>query len=179
MHIDHLRVSCLKCKKVFDAEVVVNCPATVAVASMEAIRCPDCGSKCGMGGNYGDQPPLTASLTQRIGWWNSRGERGVSSNTIFSAIGYWSLPQQMDGIPYDPSDFRRCRQLFDLLPEWKSEMGKISKEFPYWEPFVREWSALNELYDLEIAKGDGKAPVLYKRIQELVEESSKLPRRPA
>lgn len=69
MTIQKLRATCQKCQHVFDAEIVVDCPITVAAASMKAVRCPECYSnKVGLGGDFKDAPPVTAPLSHRFNW---------------------------------------------------------------------------------------------------------------
>lgn len=170
MNIDKMRCTCKKCSHVFDAEIVVNCPISVAAASMEAVRCPKChSSDCGLGGNYGDAPPPTAPRLDRARWWNTRGERGTSSNTIFWAFDGGMLQSHGHDIPYDPADYRRCRLLLDLFPEWRATMHVVSDRLPYWKPFVDAWDQMDALYDEEYPKGT--APKLYALMQGLVKQS--------
>lgn len=175
MTISKIRVTCQKCEHVFDAEVVTDCPVSVGVASMQAIRCPECGSdKVGLGGNYNDAPPLTAPLLDRARWWKQRGERGTSSNTIFNAFGADELPLGRHDIPHDPADFRRCKRLLDLIPEWRSQLHRVVVQFPYWKPFVDRWDEMEALYNEERPKGE--APKLYALMQELAKQAEDIRR---
>lgn len=159
MKISTLRVTCKKCGLVFDAEVVVEAPVAVAVASMEAITCP-CGYRdIGIGGNYVDAPAVTAPIEQRVMWWKNRGERGTSSNTIFNAFGGDILPGGRHDIPYDPGDFRRCWQLLVLIPEWRADLARVARVYPYWKPFTDRWGDMEASYNLE--RGTGSCPRLY------------------
>lgn len=178
MRIDTLRVSCLKktCGHVFDAEIVVEAPVSVAMASIAAIRCPKCGSSmCGLGGNHNDAPPLSASIAERSEWWIKLGEQGSSSLSIFRAIGGPVGPAARDGggsIPWDPDDFRRCYQLLELIPEWKSELTKVSDLFPHWKPYVDRWPEMESLY-AEERKG-GQCPRLYAMLEACEAESKRV-----
>lgn len=168
MTIQKLRCTCQDCKHVFDAEIVVDCPVDVAIASMKAVRCPECySSKCGMGGNYKDAPPLTAPLVDRVAWWKDRGEHGVSSETIYSAFCGGS-PRSVD-VPHDPDDFRRCKLLLDIIPEWRADLGKIKTVYPWFAPLIDNWDEIERLFVLE--EKSGKAAKCYEFMRPLVKLS--------
>lgn len=168
MEISKIRCTCQSCNEVFDAELVVGAPLAVAVASMQAVRCPSCGSsECGLGGSCRDFPPTTAPITDRIQWWQGRGEHGVSSETIFAAFTA-SRPRRAD-IPYDPDDFRRCRQLLVLIPEWRADLSPLTRAYPWYKPFVDAWDEMDRLYDLAPEK-------LYDLMKRLETESREIRR---
>ena len=145
MKIDKIRVTCTPCGHVFDAEIVVDAPIAVAAASMSAISCPQCGSRdCGLGGNYDDAPPVTAPLTDRVRWWKERGEHGISSETIYSAF-CGGMPRYVS-YPRDPDDFRRCKLLLDLIPEWRADLGKVSRRYVWFAPMIEKWDEIERLY---------------------------------
>lgn len=163
MTISSVRCTCGSCQHVFDAEVVANAPLAVSIASMESIRCPKCGSdKCGLGGSYDSAAAVTGPIEHRIRWWRDYGERGISSNTIFSAfMGY----RMVDACyPFDPDDFRRCKQLLDLIPEWRSDLGKVSTAYPWFAPMIEAWDEIESLFVEEVSKGR-IAPKCYERMQ--------------
>jgi len=175
VRIDKIRCTCEACHEVFDAEVVVDCPVDVAIASMQAVRCPKCYSdKCGMGGNYTDAPPLTAPLTDRVRWWKDRGEQGVSSDTIYSA--FCGGQPRHAAPPRDPADFRRCKQLLDLIPEWRADLDRVSKVYPWFKPMIDQWAEIERLYELEAA--GRRAPKTYTFMQPLLRECELLQRQP-
>ena len=175
MTISKLRCTCKSCAGVFDAEIVTDAPVEVAVASMKAVRCPKCGSdKCGMGGAYNDAPALTASIKDRLDWWLERGERGVSSDTIYSAFTS-SAPRHGADIPYDPDDYSRCRALFDLIPEWRKDLSPLVARYPWYKPVADNWDEMDRLWNEEIGdRKKGSAPKLYALMQRLGAESRKL-----
>lgn len=165
MRIQELRVTCQKCDTVFDAEIVVDAPVAVAVASMEAVRC-ECGShEVGLGGAYGDAPPLTSPVAARAAWWHSRGAVGLSSETIYRAL--TGVAQYSPSVPHDPSDFWRCKQLLDLIPEWRSQLDRVAAEVPAFSPFVERWDEMEKLYEEEAPTG--RCLKLYKLMQQLQE----------
>ncbi len=173
MRIDRMRVTCQACKTVSNVEIVVECPVSVAAASMEAARCPKCGSnKLGLGGNFGGAPPLTASEGERADWWKCNGEHGTSSISIFYAFTGDMLESENHDIPHDPDDFRRCKQLLDLMPEWRSRLNGLMGLGRYWLPFIEAWNAMEKLYIEELPTG--RAPKLYALMQGLVKQSEAL-----
>lgn len=147
MTISKLRVTCGDCATVFDAELVVDCPIDVAIASMKAVRCACGSSNCGMGGSYTDAPPISAPILDRVRWWQDRGEHGTSSETIYAAF-CGGQPRNTD-VPHDPDDFRRCKLLLDLLPEWRAGLGKVVSVYPWFAPMIAQWSEIERLYAVE------------------------------
>lgn len=162
MKIGTMRVTCSK-GHVSDVQIVVECPIEVAAASMRAATCPECGSgELGLGGNHGDAPGLHKPLEVRALWWRHRGEHGVSAATIYTA--YAKKPHSFFAgstfcYPHDPDDFRRCKQLFDLLPEWRADLTPLVERFPWFKPHADRWAEFERLYAEEAPTG--KAPKLY------------------
>jgi hypothetical protein len=173
MQIKNQRVTCAACGKVGEVEIVVDAPLSVAIASMKAARCQHCGSpKVCLGGAYDDSPPLTASIIDRAAWWRERGEVGTSSETIWSAF-TGSRPGHTD-IPYDPDDFRRCKLLLDLIPEWRADLARVAKVYRWWLPFVEAWPDLERLYEHEAPAGE--CPKMYAAMQVFVRAAEKMRR---
>lgn len=48
--------------------------------------------------------------------------------------------------PCDVSDFGRCYRLLEIMPSWKDSLYLVSNKYPHWEPMVRNWSELSDLY---------------------------------
>lgn len=165
--ISKQRMSC-KCGEVFDAEVVMPAPINVYLASAEAIHCPACGlgwKHLFLGGAHKDAPPLTASIDERATWWINRGETGNSSLAIWSALrGIGTFEVEGDDWPNDPDDFKRCKQLLDLIPEWRSELGKVALVFPWFGPFSDRWTEFEKLWEEE--RSSGSYPKLYNALKE-------------
>lgn len=82
--------------------------------------------------------------------WIIEGEVGTSSKTIWAVMmGVVREPTQCNfnyDVPHDPDDFSRCYKLLCLFPYWEGRLWEVAKVFPKWEPFVREWTKLKELY---------------------------------
>jgi hypothetical protein len=168
------RMTCNRCSTVFDAETVVNAPVSVAMASLQAVTCPKCGagsSEVGFGGELpGGQPGPDAPIEVRAAWWWDQGERGTSSETIFAACAPRGIHRPDH--PYDPSDYRRCRRLLDIVPEWRAQLHRVTERWPWWAPFERRWAEFDRLWDEEIRNHDGRAPRLYAAIQAAVAEAT-------
>ena len=172
MTISKFRVTC-KCGHVFDAEVVTDAPISVAVASMKAVHCPKCGSgDVGLGGSYDDAPPLTTSIQDRATWWKERGEVGVSSETIWCAFTQSSDPRFGACYPYDPDDYRRCKLLLDLIPEWRTTLIVVVARFPWFNPFADRWDEFDRLWAIESPKKT--CPKLYALMDVARKEADKI-----
>lgn len=170
MTISKLRVTCKKCKAVSEVDVITNAPISVCVASMNAARCPSCGSdKLGLGGAHSGAPPLSKSIIDRAAWWFERGETGISSLTIYVAMAGGYRADHDCNWPCDPSDFRRCKQLLDLIPEWRADLSKVTARFPWFKPFEDNWGEFERLYAQE-HKFD-VAPRLYKEMKRVEEQA--------
>lgn len=100
--------------------------------------------------------------------WLLGGDTGTSSQTI-CAVMTGSKIDWAD-VPADPSDFGRCYRLLRHFPEWKARLGEVVARYPEWTALVREWDALTVLYEEEIQNPNGKAPKLYGKMKELIDE---------
>jgi hypothetical protein len=81
--------------------------------------------------------------------WLLKGDRGISSETIFGAIsGLWIGRSKYP--PADPSDFNRCYKLIKQVPEWKQELHKVSELSKTWKNVIDNWDKLSELLEEQI-----------------------------
>jgi hypothetical protein len=163
MTITQMRVTC-QCGHTWDAETVTNAPASVWIAATQAIRCPKCGNghdKITMGGSYPESElSAAASEMDRAEWWRRRGDVGESSLTIWCTFMGRSIGGDGDyNPPHDPDDFRRCKKLLDLLPEWRRDLARVSARFRWMTPFVERWDEFDKLWAEESPKGS--CPKLY------------------
>ena len=105
--------------------------------------------------------------------WLIEGDVGLSSQTMWMALmGLAKTPQQLTGrtsVPHDPDDFSRCYKLIASFPEWRGKLQTVADVFPAWQPYIREWDKMRELYIEE--SPSGKCPKLYELMQELYKES--------
>lgn len=106
------------------------------------------------------------SIVERKRWWWKNGERGVSSETMYSQItGLYVAAREPLGHPHDPDDFRRCYLLLETIPEWKEELNKLRPVSPVWDKLVDNWDKLTKMLEeqMETKKDNG----MYKFMQEL------------
>ncbi len=78
--------------------------------------------------------------------WLKTGERGVSSEAIFSHL--TNIP--LNGIggmspPYDLGDFRRCQTLLDAVPAFRERLHEMSSVSDYWAAIVTRWDEIADL----------------------------------
>lgn len=111
--------------------------------------------------------------------WLENGERGLSSETIFTVLSKLPRAVLMKGwgfhTPSDPSDFRRCELLLEAVPEFRKRFAEM-RQVEGWAPFVEHWQELCDLMDSEA--GDWRKPhaqwcakKTYNRMQELERET--------
>lgn len=111
------------------------------------------------------------NLSDAAACWLASGERGVSSNTMFTvltgvdALGYWHKD-----VPSDPADMRRCLLLLDQCPEMKPELHRMAKVSKAWAGLVQYWdqitvTMLEEWGDIRSPKKGASAPRTYELIK--------------
>ena len=101
--------------------------------------------------------------------WLLSGDTGISSKTILAVMTRSKMGEPFGpDVPHDPSDFGRCYRLLALFPGWRARLPEVAEKFPAWGPMVLAWGELTALYEEEIKNASGKAPKLYKRMQELI-----------
>lgn len=187
MRVQQQRCTCNACEHVFDAEIVMDCPIEVDTAAMKAVRCPTCGAgpgKVAFGGEIPASYPATDDVEERAARWWACGERGTSSETIFNGIASDALRQRLfcglrpgrEDRPYDPDDYRRCRKLFEAVPEWRGQLARVVARFPWWAPMADAWDEFDALWEEEHRRTDMCAPKLYAAIQRAGAEVDKLRR---
>lgn len=91
--------------------------------------------------------------------WIANGQVGVSSKTIWCVM--MGVEFNSASIPWDPDDFSRCYKLLELFPEWKCRMQEVADKYPLWEPMVRNWDIMTQLYECELKRKDQKMPELW------------------
>lgn len=99
------------------------------------------------------EPPvadLSLTIKQREDWWLTFGERGISSETIFTTIAGVVMPGLQKGHPCDPDDFNRCYLLLKTIPEWKDKLYLMKQVSPVWERLVDNWQKLTEMLEEQL-----------------------------
>lgn len=83
--------------------------------------------------------------------WLASGERGISSNTMFTRLtGFNALKDWHPSPPADPADFRRCRLLLEQCPELVPLLPNMAEESHEWAGLVREWDMICKVMDDEV-----------------------------
>lgn len=86
------------------------------------------------------------TLEQNKEWWLLNGEHGISSKNMFSVL---SGVYFKDGgnlcHPSDPDDFKRCSQLLQAVPQWRSELYKLKPISKTWSNLVDNWDKLEAM----------------------------------
>lgn len=102
--------------------------------------------------------------------WLASGERGVSSETMFSVLTGVKIRESHDwSVPWDSDDFRRCRLLLEQVPELEPYLHKMSGVSLAWANLVRDWTKICLTMDQETPnwrKGSVRAHETYKLIKQ-------------
>lgn len=97
--------------------------------------------------------------------WLFTGNTGRSSRTMAHFL--TGVPEQLRDAdishPLDPSDFLRCLEFLEVVPEAKNRLADMSAVSPAWAALVPVWPELEALHQEE--KNQKKAPKLYARMQ--------------
>lgn len=100
--------------------------------------------------------------------WLRRGERGVSSEAIFSHLTGVPIGARWMHPPSDPDDLRRCRLLLAQVPEFAARIGEMAGVSDQWARLVARWDELCALMDEEAPGMRGAAPRTFDLMQYLV-----------
>lgn len=88
-------------------------------------------------------------ISQAANDWLKRGERGISSETIFSKMTGIDLVSPGHH-PSDPSDFRRCEMLLRAVPEFRERLDEMKAVSPVWQKLVERWQEIVTLMESEV-----------------------------
>jgi hypothetical protein len=129
----------------------------------EGDACPICLGR----GHVSTECPRAKATTPEQ--WIRGPDTGLSSKTIWAVMmgNVDVLGSSGPREPVDPSDFGRCYRLLKAFPEWRPRLGEVAAKYPRWAELVEAWDELSKLYEEEVPKGHGRAPKLWKRMQEL------------
>lgn len=108
------------------------------------------------------------SIKQRVALWLANGETGLSSKTIAFYLGFGIIPKRASH-PEDVSDFRRCIQLLEEVPELKADILRMKGVSKVWEVLAENWLELERLYEKE--RGNDECPETYAAIRKIVDEN--------
>lgn len=80
--------------------------------------------------------------------WFITGDSGISSIAIVSQMtgNKTKRDDSWPDYPHDDSDFARCYNLLEMVPEFKERIGEMAQRSPQWAVLVRHWEELTEIY---------------------------------
>jgi len=111
--------------------------------------------------------PVSAQL------WLANGERGVSSNTIFSHLtGVNALDSASRSHPHDPADVRRCQLLLEQVPQLQAQFHRMAEVSETWARLVQAWPSIIQAMDEDVPNWrDKRATGSAHRAYELVQKA--------
>lgn len=156
-----------------DNDVARMAGANFAIGGREALA--DLRARLEAGAKlYIEEEMRGLSLPAGAAEWLASGERGSSSNTMFSVLtgvvacrdGYYSYP-------LDPSDLRRCRLLLDAVPALKLVLQDMRHTSSEWAGLIDAWQEIcttmnEEAPDWATAEG-WSCPRTYALIKKAIE----------
>lgn len=134
---------CFNCGQSYDMKLPQ--PVNMAAAMMKQFskdhkNCPK---------TWEEPKPETDGKTEyeNAQWWLQNGERGISSETMFTHLsGTHNLRAgRGECHPSDPDDFRRCHLLLEAVPQWRDKLHKMKNASTVWTNLVDNWDKLTEM----------------------------------
>lgn len=127
--------------KIYGASMVFGTPAALAAlkASPRTAELAKAKAESEAGSTY---------LSDDAKQWLENGERGLSSETMFTRFTGISLDGDNDA-PSDGDDFRRCRLLLEQVPEFQAKLPLMKDVSAEWHSLVGCWSQLCDVMDEE------------------------------
>lgn len=114
------------------------------------------------------------SIPESAMQWLASGERGLSSNAIFTkmtGINTAKHPRDAGFYPLDPNDLTRCVKLLEAVPEFRPRINEMAEVSPEWAALVGRWDELVQTLDKEVPGwregAHGSAPRTYALMKEL------------
>lgn len=85
-------------------------------------------------------------------WWKTgmNGERGASSEFMWTVLFYYERKIIKGPHPSDPDDFRRCYLLLQTVPEWKEKLHLMKGVSEVWSKLVDHWDTLTAMLEKEM-----------------------------
>jgi hypothetical protein len=109
--------------------------------------------------------------------WLRHGERGISSENIFSHLTGVPIGDHSTWRwgPSDPADLRRCRLLLEAVPEFKARFAEMATLSPHWAELVDRWDVLCFAMDGEVRRLGDRAPQTFETMKLIFEEARRAP----
>lgn len=106
--------------------------------------------------------------------WLATGERGLSSNTMFTHLTGLQAGSGEVHYPHDPSDLRRCLLLLEQVPSLREKFPSMAEVSPQWAALVKVWPELVALAEQEAPEWrarKGVAHQLFDKMQEVLKSA--------
>jgi hypothetical protein len=116
---------------------------------MNDVVCPHC---------LGAPPSLPPGAAN----WLKTGERGLSSEAIFSHLTGFPISGSRLPPPYDSGDFLRCQKLLIAVPSFADRIGEMASVSPVWAVIAAHWAEIDAL----MSESTTKAYELIRRIHD-------------
>lgn len=104
--------------------------------------------------------------------WLANGERGTSSDTLFTHLTGITAIRGYQSHPLDLDDFRRCELLLRQVPGLREKLHHARQISPVWARLVQHWDEIVNTLESEIPgyfKGaTGKAQKTYALMESLI-----------
>jgi hypothetical protein len=116
-----------------------------------------------------ENPGLSEAATK----WLASGERGISSNTMFTVM--TGVDATWDGDrshPHDPDDLDRCLALLHDVPELRAKLPLMAASSPAWAALIANWEKIEASHLNEVGLGwtkGGSAPETYKLMRAVLD----------
>jgi hypothetical protein len=145
MRIQETAVHCLACKHEWRAEMIVEAPVKLCIASIRELSCPTCGAgpkKIAFGrSDVPDPKPVQDGTTdpEKRAAWLDMHDNGLSSECIADVM---CGVTPTGNYPLDGDDFGRCERLLILYPEWRARLKNMAAVNPVWAALVEHWDEI-------------------------------------
>lgn len=105
--------------------------------------------------------------------WLANGEVGMSSKTIAYKMAGIVYNDSYGAHPLDPSDFKRCLKLVNMIPEIRPRLDEMRAVSKYWNALIENWDKLEKCFMDEVGgwlvgkDRDKKATMTFAMMEEI------------
>lgn len=114
-------------------------------------------------------------MNPKILEWLKGRDTGLSSRAIVAKmenIDIRIFGERGYDHPQDPADLGRCIRLLLIAREYRQRLHEMADCSPQWKALVEHWDELEKLYYLGLSRANRRAPECYKRMRELISQST-------
>lgn len=120
----------------------INFPESINVVNQQMNFFSELHKNCEKTWNEPIPNPDEKTIEENKNWWLKHGEHGMSSEAMFAVLSMNEGDRKLKGNlshPCDPDDFKRCSQLLQAVPQWKTELYKLKPISKTWSNLVDNW----------------------------------------